>query len=162
MKILVIHGPNLNMLGKREPGLYGSANLEDINRSLRNLAEELEADVDIAQNNSEGAIITAVQEALEKRVDGIVINPGAYTHTSIALRDALLSVNLPFIEVHISNTFARESFRHKSYLSDIASGVIIGLGPIGYLFALRAIVQMLQVKHVIQASSVEDKVEVND
>lgn len=153
MKILVIHGPNLNMLGKREPGIYGSATLDDINRSLRNLAEELDADIDIFQSNSEGGLVTAVQDALEKRCDGIVINPGAYTHTSIALRDALLSVNLPFVEVHISNTFARESFRHNSYLSDVASGVIIGLGPIGYLYGLRALVQQLQVRHVVQTSA---------
>lgn len=152
MKLLVIHGPNLNLLGRREPNIYGSATLDDINRSLRNLAEELDVDVDIVQSNDEGALIDAVQSGLDKRVDGVVINPGAYTHTSVALRDALLSVNLPFIEVHISNTFARESFRHQSYLSDVASGVIIGLGPVGYLFGMRAMAQMLQVRHVAQST----------
>jgi 3-dehydroquinate dehydratase-2 len=152
MKLLVLHGPNLNMLGLREPGIYGSATLDDINRSLRNLAEELEADIDIYQTNEEGALITAVQSAVEKRMDGILINPGAYTHTSIALRDALLAVNLPFIEVHISNTFARESFRHSSYISDVAAGVIIGLGPVGYLLGMRALVQQLQVRHVAQST----------
>jgi 3-dehydroquinate dehydratase-2 len=162
MKILVLMGPNLNMLGKREPGLYGSAKFEDINRSLRNLAEELEVDLDIAQSNSEGTLITTIQECLDKRIDGIVINAGAYTHTSIALRDALLAVNLPFVEVHISNIFARESFRQHSYLSDIASGIIIGLGPMGYLSGLRAIVQMLQVRHVMQTTDSEEKVEAKD
>jgi 3-dehydroquinate dehydratase-2 len=152
MKILIIHGPNLNMLGKREPGTYGSATLEDINRSLRNLGEELDAHVDIMQSNDEATLIDTVHGALDKRIDGIVINPGAYTHTSIALRDALLAVNLPFIEVHISNTFARESFRHQSYLSDVAAGVIIGLGPVGYLFGMRALAQMLQVRHIAQST----------
>lgn len=152
MKILVIHGPNLNMLGRRESGIYGTATLEDINRNLRNLADELGVDVDIMQSNDEGTLVTTVQDSLEKRMDAILINPGAYTHTSIALRDALLAVNLPFVEVHISNTFARESFRHQSYLSDVASGVIIGLGPVGYLFGMRALVQVLQVHHVAQTS----------
>jgi 3-dehydroquinate dehydratase II len=156
MKVLVIHGPNLNMLGKREPGIYGSATLDDVNRSLRDLADELSVDVDIVQSNEEGALVSAVQAALEQRIDGIIINPAAYTHTSIALRDALLAVNLPFIEVHISNTFARESFRHQSYLSDLAAGVIIGLGPVGYLFAMRALSQMLHVRHVAQIAPTED------
>lgn len=142
------------MLGRREPGIYGSATLEDINRNLRNLAEELDVDVEISQSNNEGDLVTMVQNALDKRVDAILINPGAYTHTSIALRDALLAVNLPFVEVHISNTFARESFRHSSYLSDIAAGVIIGLGPVGYLFGMRALVQMLQVRHVAQSTEI--------
>jgi 3-dehydroquinate dehydratase II len=146
MKILVLHGPNLNMLGRREPGVYGTATLNDINDSIRNLCDELGADVDFVQSNVEGELVSAVQQAMDRRIDGIVINPAAYTHTSVALRDALLAVNLPFIEVHISNTFAREEFRHHSYLSDIAAGVIIGLGPVGYLYAVRAIHQMLQVK----------------
>ena len=163
MKLLVIHGPNLNMLGKREPNIYGSATLEDINRSLRDLADELGADVDIVQSNEEGALITAVQSAHEKRHDGIIINPGAYTHTSIAMRDALLSVNLPFVEVHISNTFAREDFRHRSYLSDVAAGVIIGLGPVGYLFAMRALAQMLSIQLVVkQAAAAEETSAVAD
>src|SRR5438067_3098903 len=128
MKILVLHGPNLNMLGKREPGTYGTASLADIDNSIRNLCEQLDVDVDIIQSNIEGELVSAIHAASDRRYDGIVINPAAYTHTSIALRDALLAVNLPFVEVHISNTFAREEFRHHSYLSDIASGVIIGFG----------------------------------
>jgi 3-dehydroquinate dehydratase-2 len=159
MKLLVIHGPNINMLGKREPGIYGSATLEDVNRGLRNLADELSVDVDIVQSNDEGALVTAVHQALDNRIDGIVINAGAYTHTSIALRDALLAVNLPFIEVHISNTFARESFRHQSYLSDLAAGLIIGLGPVGYLFAMRALCQMLHVRHIAQTAAPDEAAE---
>jgi len=153
MKILILHGPNLNMLGLREPGVYGSATLSDIDSSIRNVAEELALDVDILQSNIEGELLTAIQKAPDSRIDGIVINPAAYTHTSIALRDALLAINLPFIEVHISNTFARENFRHHSYLSDIASGVIIGFGPVGYLHALRALHQLLKVTHAANADS---------
>jgi 3-dehydroquinate dehydratase-2 len=153
MKILVLHGPNLNMLGKREPGVYGSATLSDIDKSIRSVAKELGIDVDIAQSNIEGELVTLIQQAGDTNIDGIVINPAAYTHTSVALRDALLAVNLPFIEIHISNTFAREDFRHHSYLSDIASGVMIGFGPVGYLHALRALHQLLQVKHVANADA---------
>ncbi len=153
MKILVLHGPNLNMLGKREPGIYGSATLSDVDESLRNLAEELHVDIDVLQTNIEGNLVTVIQEAADKRVDGILINPGAYGHTSIALRDALLSVNLPFVEVHISNVFAREQFRHHSYISDIASGIVMGFGPVGYLHAMRALVQILNIKHVASQDS---------
>jgi 3-dehydroquinate dehydratase II len=153
VKILVIHGPNLNMLGKREPGIYGSATLDDIDASLRNVADELGADLDVMQSNLEGAILSAIQEAPTRRVDGILINPGAYGHTSIALRDALLSANLPFVEVHISNTYAREEFRHRSYISDISSGIIIGFGPVGYLHGLRALLQLLNVRHVATQSA---------
>jgi 3-dehydroquinate dehydratase-2 len=155
MKILVIHGPNLNMLGKREPGIYGSNSLEDINETIRNVADEYDVSVDIFQSNEEGALVSAVQDCLSKRIEGILINPGAYGHTSIALRDALLAVNLPFVEVHISNTFAREEFRHKSYISDIASGIIIGFGPVGYLHGLRALLQMLQLRHAAQKMAEE-------
>jgi 3-dehydroquinate dehydratase-2 len=109
--------------------------------------------VDIVQSNIEGELVSAIHAAAGARVDGIVINPAAYTHTSIALRDALLAVNLPFIEVHISNTFAREEFRHHSYLSDIASGVIIGFGPVGYLHAVRALCQQLQVSASLAESA---------
>lgn len=153
MKILVLHGPNLNMLGKREPGVYGTATLADIDNTIRNLCEEISVSVDIVQSNLEGELIQAVHQAADQRVDGIVINPAAYTHTSIALRDALLAVNLPFVEVHISNTFAREDFRHRSYLSDIAAGVIIGFGPVGYLHAVRALYQLLQVSHAAAAEA---------
>jgi 3-dehydroquinate dehydratase II len=143
------------MLGKREPGIYGSATLEDIDASLRNVGDELGADVDTLQSNLEGELLSAIQEAPSRRVDGILINPGAYGHTSIALRDALLSANLPFVEVHISNTYAREEYRHRSYISDISSGIIIGFGPIGYLHALRALIQLLNVKHVATQSEAE-------
>jgi 3-dehydroquinate dehydratase-2 len=153
MKFLVLHGPNLNMLGKREPGVYGTATLADIDNTIRNLCEEIDVDVLTAQYNVEGELVQAIHQAVDQRVDGIVINPAAYTHTSIALRDALLAVNLPFVEVHISNTFAREEFRHHSYLSDIASGVIIGFGPVGYLHAIRALYQLLQVSHAAAAEA---------
>lgn len=143
------------MLGKREPGIYGATTLANIDESLNNLADELEIDIDFFQSNSEGALVTAIHEASTRRVDGILINPGAYTHTSIALRDAMLCVNLPFVEVHISNTFAREEFRHHSYLSDIAAGVMIGFGPVGYLHALRALVQLLKTKHIVQSDAAE-------
>lgn len=156
MKILVLHGPNLNMLGKREPGVYGSATLADIDTSLRNLGDELNVDIEHMQSNMEGALVTAVQEAPDKRFDGILINPGAYGHTSIALRDALLAVNLPFVEVHISNVYAREEFRHRSYISDIASGIVIGFGPMGYMHALRALVQLLNLKHVVVQSDKQE------
>lgn len=156
MKILVLHGPNLNMLGKREPGTYGSATLADIDASIRNLAEELFVDVEIFQSNLEGELVSQIQAAEDMRIDGIVINPAAYGHTSIALRDALLAVNLPFVEIHISNTFAREEFRHTTYISDVAAGVIIGFGPVGYLHAFRALVQMLRLKHVALVAAEED------
>lgn len=141
------------MLGKREPGIYGYASLDNINESLRNLADEFNTQLEILQSNSEGDIVTAIQETVDKRIDGILINPAAYGHTSLALRDALLTVNLPFVEVHISNTFARESFRHKSYISDLASGIVIGFGPVGYLHALRALTQMLQLRHAAAEST---------
>ena len=150
MKILVIHGPNLNLLGLREPNTYGSATLADIDSSLYTLAEELDVDIEIVQTNLEGAMIISVQDAITKKIDGILINPAAYGHTSIALRDALLAVNLPFVEVHVSNTYAREDFRHKSYLSDIATGVIVGFGPSGYLIGLRGLIQILSVRHVLK------------
>jgi 3-dehydroquinate dehydratase-2 len=150
VKILVIHGPNINMLGLREPNTYGSATLSDIDSSLRTLADELEIDIDIVQSNLEGALVIAIQEALSKKIDGILINPAAFGHTSIAIRDALLAVNLPFVEIHISNTYAREEFRQKSYLSDIATGVIIGFGPSGYLIGLRGLVQILSIRHVLK------------
>ncbi len=138
------------MLGLREPNTYGSATLSDIDSSLRTLADELEIDIDIVQSNLEGALVIAIQEALSKKIDGILINPAAFGHTSIAIRDALLAVNLPFVEIHISNTYAREEFRQKSYLSDIATGVIIGFGPSGYLIGLRGLVQILSIRHVLK------------
>jgi 3-dehydroquinate dehydratase II len=140
------------MLGLREPSVYGSFTLADIDESLRNLAEELDVQIEIVQSNMEGALVLAVQEAANARFDGVLVNPAAYGHTSVALRDAMLAVNLPFVEVHISNIYAREEFRHKSYLTDIASGVIVGFGPMGYLLGLRGLAQMLGMRHVARES----------
>ena len=135
-KILVINGPNLNMLGKREKQHYGSFTLKELQEKIKKYAEEKKVKVDFFQSNSEGDIVSKIQSAHGK-YDGIIINPGAYTHTSIAIRDAFLATGIPFIEVHISNIFAREEFRRRSYLSDIARGVITGLGMEGYILALQ-------------------------
>ncbi len=135
--ILVLHGPNLNLLGSREPDVYGSVTLDEINKKLVKLAEEGGAKLSHLQSNSEAALIERVQQARTDKVDFIVINPAAFTHTSVALRDALAAVAIPFIEVHLSNVFAREAFRKESYFSDIAVGVISGLGAAGYEFALQ-------------------------
>ncbi|MBI2992973.1 MAG: type II 3-dehydroquinate dehydratase [Gammaproteobacteria bacterium] len=142
--ILVIHGPNLNLLGRREPEVYGSTTLEEINASLSSLASELGHRVDCYQSNAEHELIGRLHQAREERLDFILINPGALTHTSIALRDALIAAEIPFIEVHISNIFAREEFRRQSYLSDRAVGVISGLGVQGYGLALRAADHLLK------------------
>ncbi|WP_133129963.1 type II 3-dehydroquinate dehydratase [Legionella yabuuchiae] len=142
-KILVLHGPNLNLLGLREPSIYGSASLEKVNSALETLASEAGVSLTILQSNHEAELIEAVHEAMHNKVDYLILNPAAFTHTSIALRDALSAVAIPFIEVHISNIYARESFRHQSYFSDIAVGVISGLGTQGYLLALKAILSKL-------------------
>jgi len=134
--ILVINGPNLNLLGKREPGVYGTRTLADIEQSLRSLAATQQAAVDFFQSNHEGALVDRIQAAREDGTDFIIINAGALTHTSVALRDALAAVAIRFIEVHLSNVHRRETFRHHSYLSDLAVGSIVGLGPDGYRFAL--------------------------
>lgn len=134
--ILVLHGPNLNLLGTREPEIYGSENLDDINQRLKDCAEKQNASFDCFQSNAESALIDRIHAAREEKVDYIIINPGAYTHTSIAIRDALLGVSIPFIEVHLSNVHSRETFRQHSYFSDVATGVICGLGSQGYDFAL--------------------------
>ncbi len=136
-KILVVHGPNLNLLGRREPSIYGGVSLEDINRNLVAKARAASVQLDTFQSNAEYALINRVQEAMDDDTGFIIINPAALTHTSIALRDALAATNLPFIEVHLSNVYAREHFRHKSYFSDIAVGVISGLGASGYELALQ-------------------------
>jgi 3-dehydroquinate dehydratase II len=134
--ILVLNGPNLNLLGTREPDKYGSDTLADIEQRLTRLAEGHR--LAFFQSNAEAALIDRIHQASREDVDFVVINPAAFTHTSIALRDALLGVDIPFIEVHLSNVFAREPFRHHSYLSDIAVGVISGLGAQGYELALAA------------------------
>ena len=141
MKILVLNGPNLNLLGTREPEVYGTDSLEDIEKSLQSLALKNSMNIDFYQSNSENALIERLHKAKQDSVDYIIINPGAFTHTSIALRDAFLGVDIPFIEVHISNIYSREEFRKKSYLSDISKGLITGLGVAGYEFALLSILQ---------------------
>lgn len=137
--ILVIHGPNLNLLGTREPHLYGAHTLHDVNQHLEQVAAELGAICQTFQSNSEGALVDRIHAAKQQECDYIIINAGAYTHTSVAIRDALAGVAIPFIEVHISNVHQREPFRHHSYLSDVAQGVIVGLGVYGYEAALRSI-----------------------
>ncbi len=143
MKIHVVHGPNLNLLGEREPGLYGSLTLADIDRSLAELGRSLGVEVSSFQGNGEGELIDHVQR-IAREADGIVVNAGAYTHTSIGLRDALLAIRVPFVEVHLSNVFAREPFRHSSYLSDRAVGVVVGFGPDSYVLGLRGLVDFLR------------------
>ncbi len=135
--ILVLHGPNLNLLGTREPGVYGHVTLEEINRKLAAIATENGATLNSFQSNAESALIDRVQQAREDGTEFIVINPAAFTHTSVALRDALAAVAIPFIEVHLSNVYAREAFRKESFFSDVAIGVISGLGASGYEFAVR-------------------------
>ena len=141
MKILVLNGPNLNLLGTREPEVYGTDSLEDIENTLQSIALKNSMEIDFYQSNSENALIERLHKAKQDTVDYIIINPGAFTHTSIALRDAFLGVDIPFIEVHISNIYSREEFRKKSYLSDISKGLITGLGVAGYEFALLSILQ---------------------
>lgn len=142
MNILLLNGPNLNMLGKREPEIYGSQSLDDIVSELTQLANNAGASLSHLQSNAEHLLIDKIHSAMGN-VDFIIINPGAFTHTSVAIRDALLSVSIPFIEVHLSNVHAREPFRKHSYLSDVAQGVICGLGAQGYEFALQAAVKQL-------------------
>ena len=141
-KVLVIHGPNLNMLGKRETGVYGNATLDEINNAVRLLAKELDADVSFFQSNSEGKLIDKIHEAAGT-YDAIVINPGGYTHSSVALRDAVAAVNIPTVEVHMSNIYSREEFRHHSFISPVAVGQISGFGVNSYLIGLRAAVEMV-------------------
>lgn len=143
MKVLLLNGPNLNMLGKREPQIYGSLSLDEIVVDLKDTAKQHQMTLEHLQSNAEHDLIDAIHGALGK-VDFILINPAAFTHTSVALRDALLSVSIPFIEIHLSNVHARESFRQHSYLSDVAQGVICGLGAQGYEFALLAAKRYLQ------------------
>ncbi|MFC3645544.1 type II 3-dehydroquinate dehydratase [Planctobacterium marinum] len=146
MNILLLNGPNLNMLGKREPEVYGHRTLSDIVQGLQQVASDNGAILAHLQSNAEHELIDKIHAGFGK-TDFIIINPGAFTHTSVALRDALLSVSVPFIEVHLSNVHAREPFRHHSYLADVAQGVICGLGEQGYHFALQAALRHGNVQH---------------
>ena len=134
--ILVLHGPNLNLLGEREPQHYGKQTLEDIDQALKTIASAKSIKLETMQSNSEGDLVNKIQSLRNDKVDFLIINPAAYTHTSVAMRDALSAVKVPFIEVHLSNVYAREPFRHHSYFSDIAVAVISGLGAEGYVAAL--------------------------
>ena len=142
-KILVLNGPNLNLLGKRQPEIYGKATLGDIETQVRALAKELGVEIDFRQSNSEGELVTWIQEAAN-RFGAIVINPAAYTHTSLAMRDALSAVGLPAVEIHISNIHKREPFRHHSYIAEVAVGQIAGFGVNSYLLGIRAAVELVQ------------------
>lgn len=139
MKILVLHGPNLGLLGQREPGVYGTATLADVNALCEQTAEKLGVEVDCRQSDVEGELVSWIGAAANER-DGIVINPAAYTHTSVAIRDAIAACGLPVVEVHLSNTHAREPFRHESLTAPVCVGQIMGFGPFGYTLALRALV----------------------
>lgn len=143
MRIAVLNGPNLNLLGTREPELYGRSSLADIEHRVRQAAGELDVDLAWSQSNSEGALVDAVQ-GLAGHADGALINAAAYTHTSLALRDALLAVRIPFVEVHLSNIFARESMRRTSLLADLAIGIVAGFGGLGYELGLTALVSHLR------------------
>lgn len=138
--ILVIHGPNLNLLGTREPEVYGADTLSAINQNLNQMAQQNGVNLQTFQSNNEGEIVSCIQQAATNQVDFIIINPAAYTHTSVAIRDAFLATRIPFIETHLSNVYAREEFRMHSYLSDIAIGVVSGFGKTSYLLALEAAV----------------------
>jgi len=142
-RILLLNGPNLNLLGSREPAVYGTATLQDIETKLKGLSVAQGHELIATQSNAEHELIGKIQTTKRDGVAFVIINPGAFTHTSISLRDAFLSVGVPFIEIHLSNVFAREAFRHHSYLSDIAVGCIYGLGPIGYELALQAAIARL-------------------
>jgi len=142
-RVLVLNGPNLNLLGTREPETYGSETLKDVEFLCRRAASELELTLDFRQSNHEGELVTWIQDA-RKTADGIVINPAAYSHTSVAIHDALRAADIPVVEVHLSNIHQREAFRHHSYVSSVAFGVICGFGSLGYKLALEALAQKLK------------------
>lgn len=144
MDLLVLHGPNLNLLGTREPGIYGSDTLEDIHRRLNTQATELGVTLHFFQSNHEGHLIDRIHQARLDGIAGIIFNPGGYTHTSIALRDAIVAVGLPTVEIHLSNVHARESFRHRSLIAPVAVGQISGFGPTGYQLALQGLIARLK------------------
>ena len=143
MRVLVVHGPNLNLLGSRETAIYGQATLAEIDAGLEELADELGIDLSSFQTNNEGEMVERIQAAMG-HVDALLINPAAFTHTSVALRDALLATAIPFVEVHLSNIHGREEFRRTSLLADIAAGVIVGFGPESYALGLRALATRLE------------------
>ena len=145
-KILVLHGPNLNMLGKREKNIYGKVSLEKINLELKNAAKELKIDLEIKQSNIEGELVNYIQKASRNGIKGILINPAAYTHTSVAIRDAILAAKLPAVEVHLSNIYKREEFRHKSLTAPVCIGQVAGFGKDSYLLGFRALVNYVQPK----------------
>ena len=143
-KVLVIHGPNLNLLGDREKNIYGTTTLKEINASLQALASKHKIELEFLQSNHEGEIVDAIGLAKKKKIDAILINPAAYTHTSVAIRDAVAAVDIPTIEVHLSNVYAREEFRHTSLIAPVAHGQITGFGPNSYLLGLQAIIHLLK------------------
>jgi len=143
-KILIIHGPNLNLLGEREEDIYGKTSLDEINRSLEKKALELNLSIEPFQSNHEGEIVQKLQESKQNGFDAIVINPAAYTHTSVAIRDAVSAIDIPVIEVHLSNIYAREEFRHTSLIAPVAAGQIAGFGPNSYILGLQAAAGIIQ------------------
>ena len=145
IKILIIHGPNLNLLGKREPEVYGRLTLSQINTSLKTLARKKKISLGIVQSNHEGRIVDCIQKA-HTRYQAILINPAAYTHTSVAIRDAVAACGIPVVEVHLSNIYTRETFRHQSLISPVAKGSILGFGPKSYLLGLEALADLLTIK----------------
>ena len=147
-KVLVINGPNIDLLGTREPDIYGSTSYKDLEELIKRKGDDLALAVDCFQSNSESDIIVRVHKAKDDKTDFIIINAAAFTHTSIAIRDALIAVSIPFIEIHISNIYKREQFRHRSYLSDAALGVIVGMGVDGYLYALEKVGSILSKENV--------------
>jgi 3-dehydroquinate dehydratase-2 len=149
-RLLVLHGPNLNLLGTREPDVYGRVTLAEIDRALAATAQAAGAELSSFQSNHEGAIVERIQQARTEQVDFVLINPAAYTHTSVAIRDALAGVALPFVEIHLSNVHKREAFRHHSYFSDLAEAVICGLGWKGYLYALDFALERVAVNSAVK------------